>query len=205
MAIFSEDRIESFTVWQKEANFEVNKIGFLFLVLLKCVPSLKSVTKMQHDLVQTWAESTDRLMDRWTDWGIQHTTPQLHGGGIMTVNTLRPRQNGRHFPDDIFKCIFFWMKMHEFRLIFHLGFFLRVQLTIFQYWFRQWLGADQATTIIGTNDGQVYWGIYASLSLNELNGKQWNIWKIYFYQTCFSALIIFQLIEAWWGIHVSAS
>ena len=24
----------------------------------------------------------------------------------MRVNTLRPRQNGRHFPDDIFKCIF---------------------------------------------------------------------------------------------------
>ena len=23
------------------------------------------------------------------------------------VNTLRPRKNGRHFPDDIFKCIFF--------------------------------------------------------------------------------------------------
>ena len=22
------------------------------------------------------------------------------------VNTLRPRQNGRHFPDDIFNCIF---------------------------------------------------------------------------------------------------
>ena len=22
------------------------------------------------------------------------------------VNTLRPGQNGRHFPDDIFKCIF---------------------------------------------------------------------------------------------------
>ena len=25
---------------------------------------------------------------------------------IGSVNTLRPRQNGRHFPDDIFKCIF---------------------------------------------------------------------------------------------------
>ena len=24
----------------------------------------------------------------------------------MLINTLRPRQNGRHFPDDIFKCIF---------------------------------------------------------------------------------------------------
>ena len=26
---------------------------------------------------------------------------------IILVNTLRPRQNGRHFADDIFKCIFF--------------------------------------------------------------------------------------------------
>ena len=25
---------------------------------------------------------------------------------ILEINTLRPRQNGRHFPDDIFKCIF---------------------------------------------------------------------------------------------------
>ena len=25
---------------------------------------------------------------------------------IASVNTLRPRQNGRHLPDNIFKCIF---------------------------------------------------------------------------------------------------
>ena len=25
---------------------------------------------------------------------------------VMIINTLRPRQNGRHFADDIFKCIF---------------------------------------------------------------------------------------------------
>ena len=25
---------------------------------------------------------------------------------LGTINTLRPRQNGRHFPDDVFKCIF---------------------------------------------------------------------------------------------------
>ena len=25
---------------------------------------------------------------------------------ILSVNTLRPRQDGHHFPDDIFKCIF---------------------------------------------------------------------------------------------------
>ena len=48
------------------------------------------------------------------------------------VNTFRPRQNGRYFADDIFKCIF----MHEFRLRFHLSLFLRCQLTILQHWFR---------------------------------------------------------------------
>ena len=37
--------------------------------------------------------------------------------GPQQVNTLRLRQNGCHFPDDIFKCIFL-MKMFEFRLRF---------------------------------------------------------------------------------------
>ena len=27
---------------------------------------------------------------------------------LKMFNTLRPRQNGRHFPDDIFKCIFLY-------------------------------------------------------------------------------------------------
>ena len=31
---------------------------------------------------------------------------QNRDGSISTVNTLRPRQNGRHFPDDTFKRIF---------------------------------------------------------------------------------------------------
>ena len=26
--------------------------------------------------------------------------------GMHSDNPLKPRQNGRHFPDDIFKCIF---------------------------------------------------------------------------------------------------
>ena len=33
-------------------------------------------------------------------------------------------QNGRYFPDDIFKCIL-WMKIYEFRLGFHWSLFLR--------------------------------------------------------------------------------
>ena len=36
--------------------------------------------------------------------------------------------------------------MFEFRLKFHWRLFLKVQLTIFQHWFRYWLGAEQATS-----------------------------------------------------------
>ena len=36
----------------------------------------------------------------WGGWGVGG------GGGWGAVKTLRPRQNGRHFPDDIMKCIF---------------------------------------------------------------------------------------------------
>ena len=76
---------------------------------------------------------------------------------LPNINTLRPRQNGRHFADDTFKWIFLthlgrdkmiaisqtissnkfsWIKMFEFRLKFHWTLFLRVQFTISQHWLR---------------------------------------------------------------------
>ena len=51
------------------------------------------------------------------------------------VNALRPRENGRHFAEDIFKCIFlcagcvFWSK-------FHWNLFSRVPLIVSQHWLR---------------------------------------------------------------------
>ena len=63
------------------------------------------------------------------------------------------------------------MKMFEFRLKFHWSLFLRVQLTIFQHWFRWWLGAVQATSHYLNQWWLVYWRIYASLGLNELRGS----------------------------------
>ena len=63
---------------------------------------------------------------------------------------------------------FSWMKVYEFRSRFHWSWFLRVQLTIFQHWFRNWLGADQATSHFLNQCWFVYWRIYASLGLNEL-------------------------------------
>ena len=68
-----------------------------------------------------------------------------------------------------FSNAFSWMKMHGFRLRFHWSLFLRFKLTMFQHWFRQWLGAGQATSHYLNQWSLVYWHIYASPGLNELN------------------------------------
>ena len=63
---------------------------------------------------------------------------------------------------------FSWMKLYEFRLKFHWSLFLGVELTIFQHWFRLWLGADQATSHYLNQWWLVHWRIYASLGHNVL-------------------------------------
>ena len=58
--------------------------------------------------------------------------------------------------------------MYWFRL-FHWSLFLRVQLTIFCIGSDYGLAPPRCQAIIWTNDGLVYWRIYASLSLDELS------------------------------------
>ena len=60
--------------------------------------------------------------------------------------------------------LLFWWK-------FHWSLFLKVQLAITQHWFREWLGAGQATSHCLKQWWQVYWRIYASLDLNGLTTK----------------------------------
>ena len=43
----------------------------------------------------------------WSPYELSGTWKYLKKTGNNFFNTLRPRQNGRHFADDIFKCIFF--------------------------------------------------------------------------------------------------
>ena len=73
------------------------------------------------------------------------------------VNTLRPRQDGRHFPNDIFKCIFLNENVHI-SIRISLKFVPRGPVNkipaLVHYLNQSWL---------------VYWRIYASLGLNELN------------------------------------
>ena len=68
----------------------------------------------------------------------------------------------------IFSNAFSWMKMYKFRLRFHWSLLPGVRLTIFQYWFRQWLGADQATSHCLDQWWLIYWRMYASLGIHEL-------------------------------------
>ena len=67
---------------------------------------------------------------------------------------------------------FSWTKAYEFRSRFHWSLFLRVQLTIFQHWFRWWLGADQATSHCLNQWWLIYRRLYASLGLIELSFAQ---------------------------------
>ena len=92
------------------------------------------------------------------------------------LNTLRPTQNCRHFADDIFKYIFLnenvWISL-KISLIF----VLRLKLPILQHRFRSWLGTDQATSHYLNQFWLVYWCMYVSFSLNELN-KSYLILKL---------------------------
>ena len=67
-----------------------------------------------------------------------------------------------------FSNVFSSIKMLEFRLKFYWSLFPRVQLTIFQHWFRSWLGGVQVTSNYLNQWWLVYRRLYASLGLNEL-------------------------------------
>ena len=97
---------------------------------------------------------------------------------LPLFNTLRPRQMDA-ISQTPFSNAFSWMKMFEFRLRFHWRLFLRFQITIFQHWFRYWLGAVQATSHYLKQWWLVYWRIYASLGLNELRSGYEQGYAVY--------------------------
>ena len=98
--------------------------------------------------------------------------PVLHTNALLitaSFNTLRPIQNGRHFPDAIWNA-FSWMKLFDFWLSkFHRMLFLidnKSALVQIMAWC--W---NKRQAIIWTYEGLFYWHIYASLGLNELTSK----------------------------------
>ena len=82
----------------------------------------------------------------------QHTghprySTNTHNGGTLV--------RGHYFYTYKFRWYwnaFSWMRMFEFRLIFHWSMFLKVKLAIFQHWFRYGLAPIRRQIIIWTND-----------------------------------------------------
>ena len=102
----------------------------------------------------------------WTVWPFGGTIPSYNG-----INSSPPGQNGRHFPDDIFKCIFLdenaWISIKI-----SLKFVPKDPINNIPALVQQWLGTDQATSHYLNQWWLGYWLIYASLVLNELTVGQ---------------------------------
>ena len=93
-----------------------------------------------------------------------------HHMALLCYNklTFLPQDKMATIPQTIFSDTFLWMMNFVFWLKFDWSLFLAFQLTIVLHWFRQWLGADQATSHYRNQWWLVYWCIYVSFSLNEL-------------------------------------
>ena len=89
---------------------------------------------------------------------------------------------------------------------FHLGLFLRVQLAIFQHWFRYWLGTNQATNHYLNQWWLDYWCIYALLGLSELTQSKLTYrLKPYKETLLFLESIIDYMFDVIWTLHMMIS
>ena len=120
----------------------------------------------------------------------------LWWGDLIVLDTLRLKQNGWQFADDILKCIFFNENYSNFFFKCHWSLFPKVQLTI------------QLTVIIGsgyglvlhrqqaifwTNNDSVQWCIYASPDPNVLSMVAEILCRI--------VLIDFEDVLPYWLLH----
>ena len=70
-------------------------LTFYFMVtrIISCINVKAKLSGRNGTSSDSWAQLTVQIL-----WGLLCV--------CVCFNTLRPRQDGRHFPDDIFKCIF---------------------------------------------------------------------------------------------------
>ena len=155
-------------------NLEHGRIGIKISISLNLADACEiserlSNSKHHAHHAHTFDTCRDHLLQYWNGSLFEATMSAF----IPLLNTLRPRQNVRHFTDDTLKRIF--LNEFEFRLKCHWSSFTRVQLAVLQHWFRYWLGADQAPSHYLNHWWLDHRRIYASLGLNELsyrNGTQ---------------------------------
>ena len=115
----------------------------------------------------------------------------------MAFNTLRPRQNGRHFPDEISRCISFnkslWISIKMSQKFVLNGSINNIPALV------QIMAPTRRQAVIWTSDGY----IYALLGLNEL--MDWRPWAVghqqQWYRPAFVlfCFVLFCFIFRGWG------
>ena len=109
------------------------------------------------------------------------------------LNTLRPRQNGRHFAYDTLKCIFLKENV-KISIKISLKLVPRSPIDNIPALFQiKWLDADQATSHYLKQWWLGYRRIYASLGLNELTHWGRNILRSIFGNTVFVQVPVFSI------------
>ena len=123
----------SHITFTSQFKFHGNYIKYSFKSIVTCCwPYLLIYI---HCMAKYQADEMKPTRHRILPQDSKHWLPWNHHNSIWSaVNSMRPRQNGRHFADNTFNRIF--VKILEFWLNLRWSLFLRVQLTIFLHWFR---------------------------------------------------------------------
>ena len=106
-----EDAVDTST----SLTYATNNSTLLHALTGKCKQSMPHAYGVGWGIIRTISQNWEKIFQCWFElatvqrqiWGIHHLS---WGFGLwrshLALNTLRPRQNGRHFADDIFKSIF---------------------------------------------------------------------------------------------------
>ena len=147
--------------WHRPTGMNGSLATELDYTIISCIHTLKTADSCHDD-------NFDMMTTVWMTWW-HNDMETLYES--VALNTLRPGQNGSHFPDNIFKCIFFneniWILIEISLMFVPRGPINNISslVQIMAWHLNQWC--------------LVYWRIYAALCLNELvRGIHWSDWWI---------------------------
>ena len=129
-----------------------------------------------HKHVRPWPEIWScKHIQNFFQWWLITSLLTHKSGATQILNTLRPKQNGRHFADDTFKCIF----MNEnvrISINISLKFVPKGLINNIPPLVQIMACTDQATSHYLNQWRLVYRRTYASLGLNELIPRSLTHW-----------------------------
>ena len=131
------------TIWIEITIFSLTKMRLKICIQI-CWNSIEIDSKRSKRL-QVGKDCDETYLNCWKR---REEVSAMCSGGNAIRNITKKKQRSRCMLHTIsqtrFSNVFSWIKMYELRLIFHCSLFTSLELTIWQHWFRYWLGAGQA-------------------------------------------------------------